>query len=169
MPDEKVLYLMRHAESDWMHANRSDFERPLNNRGVSDAPRMGKRLKQRDVQPDILISSPARRTVQTTELLATELGLSPESVIFDENIYEASPEDLLEAIRAIKDCFSNVILIGHNPSITWLTRALTGEYIDSMPTAGIAAIRLLSGQWKDVGHCSAQLLDFDFPEKTESV
>ncbi len=169
MPDEKVLYLMRHAQSDWPSSNQNDFDRPLSQQGFEDAPRMGKRLKLRGVSPDLLISSPATRTVQTMELLLTELGLAKDAVLFNENMYDASVETLLEVVQSINDRFSNVMLIGHNPSITWIASLLSGESVTNLPPASVVTIRLACDRWKDAGIRAAELLDLDFPAKSETV
>jgi phosphohistidine phosphatase len=155
----KTLYLVRHAKSDW-HAGKSDFDRPLNKRGLSDAPEMGRRLKVRGQLPDLVVCSPAKRAFQTLELL--DLGVE---TLFDETIYEASTGDLLGIVQALDDRHGSAMLIGHNPSMTWLAVMLSGVRIDGMPTCAIATIELDSNHWKMAGACPAKLVDLDFPKK----
>ena len=69
----KTLYVIRHAKSSWDDPTLSDFDRPLNNRGKKDAPTMGKRLAQRQVVPDLLLSSPAERALTTCKIIAEEI------------------------------------------------------------------------------------------------
>ena len=66
----KTLLALRHAKSSWGNANLTDFERPLNKRGQRDAPRMGELLKERDLTPDLIITSSAERALATAEAVA---------------------------------------------------------------------------------------------------
>jgi phosphohistidine phosphatase len=156
----KTLYLVRHAESDW-NTDGADFDRPLNKRGRRDAPEMGQRIRKRNANPEIVVCSPAERARQTLELL--ELGTK---TVYEERIYEASAEALLEIVRSLDDQYQSVMIVGHNPSMTWLTNLLTGSHIQNMPTTSIATVGLQSIQWAEAAPGAATLLDFDFPKNT---
>ncbi len=69
----KTLFLIRHAKSSWDDTALPDKERPLNDRGLRDAPKMGERLAKRDVKPDLILSSPAVRALRTAEIIAKKL------------------------------------------------------------------------------------------------
>jgi phosphohistidine phosphatase len=161
----KTLYLMRHAKSSWGDMTLGDFDRPLNERGQRDAPEMGRRLKKRDVKPEIILCSPARRTHQTVERLIRELGGTMKAVQFDDRIYEADPETLLELIRSLPDTCSSAMLIGHNPSMGWLVNHLSDVRIEKMPTCAVATLELPSPNWKNTGTETARLLEFDYPKR----
>ncbi len=163
----KTLYLVRHANSDW-HNHLSDFDRPLNKRGLRDAPEMGCQLRKRSLSPDIIISSPAMRARQTAERLATEICVAMESVLFNDRIYEAAPETLMNIIHNVSDRFDSAMLVGHNPSMSWLADLLSGERIGGMPTCGVATLELITDSWKNAGTCPATLLDFDYPKRDHS-
>src|SRR5258705_10067545 len=97
-----------------------DLDRPLNERGLKDAPRMGKRLRERGVHPDLMVSSPAVRALATCRALARELGYPEEKIKIDKRLYHAAEEQLL---TVIKECgkFQDpglVLIIGHNPGLT---------------------------------------------------
>jgi phosphohistidine phosphatase len=169
MPDGKILYLVRHAESNGPGSAQLDFDRRLNKLGEHDAQIMGRRLKTRSVQPDVIISSPARRASQTSEFIATELGIPVDSISFDENIYEASVSNLIESIQTLDDLHGSAILIGHNPGISWLINQLTSEHIANAPTCSIATIRFSSKRWNDIRTCPAELLDFDYPKNPSAA
>lgn len=161
MPDGKILYLVRHAKSSWADPELSDFERPLNKRGRHDAPEMGRRIKQRNVLPDLIVCSPAKRALQTLQLL----DLPADTVVYDKRIYEASATTLISIVQALNDRFGSAMLIGHNPSMSGLASQLGGVHIANMPTCAVAAIRLCSNHWNDAGSCSGELLDLDYPKK----
>jgi phosphohistidine phosphatase len=157
----KTLYLVRHAKSDW-ETGQADFDRPLNKRGRRDAPEMGRRLKERGPLPELIVCSPAQRAVETLELL--ELGIE---TVFNEAIYEASAGELLDIIQQLDDGMESVMLIGHNPSMTWLAGLLSGVRIEGMPTCTVAVIGLDTARWCAAGACPARLLWQDYPRKAE--
>lgn len=164
MADDKILYLVRHAKSSWSDISLSDFDRPLNKRGQRDAPVMGKRLKQRGVQPDAILSSPAKRAIDTAELIAGKIGVSNKSIIRDQSIYEATIGELLTLIQALPDRFGSAMLFGHNPAMEGLVNLLSETHIERMPTCAIVTLQFSSPHWKDAGSCPAKLLDFDYPK-----
>ena len=158
----KTLYLARHAKSDWNHPGLSDFERPLNKRGMRNAPEMGLRLKEKEHLPELIICSPAIRTRQTLELL--DLGVK--NVIYNESIYEAYAETLLYIVQSIDNSCSSALLLGHNPAMTWLASGLSGVRIENMPTCAVAEISLKTDRWNEAGNCPAELKNLDYPNKS---
>lgn len=141
----KKLLLMRHAKSSWDDDALADFERPLNERGQVAAPFMGDLLRREGLVPDALVASPAVRAAQTAEAV-TSAGRFNREVVFEESVYEASPNALRQALAAIDDAASTAMLIGHNPGIEGLIRYLTGE-TELMPTAAVAVIGLDIESW----------------------
>ena len=162
MPDGKTLYLMRHAEAAWGDSDRHDFDRPLSDSGKCDAAKMGQRLKTCDVFPHAIISSSALRAVQTSELIATEIGFPVDLVVFRDTVYEAGVSELIEIIQSLDDGLHSAMIIGHNPSISWLNNKLTSTQTAHFPPCSIAAIHLSSNHWKDIGSCPATLLSDGF-------
>ena len=115
------LILLRHAKSDWPDV--PDQERPLAKRGRRDAPVVGRWLRGHGYLPDTVICSVARRTRQTWELVAPELGGSP-SVTFEPRAYAASALTLLYLVRELPGTCRAALLIGHNPGIEELAAHL---------------------------------------------
>src|SRR6516164_4541044 len=97
----KTLFLVRHAKSSRDDPVLPDKERPLNERGRRDAPRMGERLAKRGVKPDIIVSSPAVRALTTAELIARELDYDLRDIAVDKRLYSASADDLLAVIHEL--------------------------------------------------------------------
>lgn len=151
----KKLYVLRHAKSSWDNPDWSDFERPLNARGLDSARFIGKLIYERNLQPQIVASSPAKRAKQTA-VLVKELGEISPPITFDERIYEASPLTLFNLIREFDDKVDSALLIGHNPGFENLVRMLTRETI-SMPTAALAKINLDIKSWHGLETVSNQL------------
>jgi phosphohistidine phosphatase len=141
----KTLYLIRHAKSDWNNSGLTDFDRPLNKRGLKDAAFMAEKLNELDFNPTFVVCSPAQRTKTTAQLIANST-----STLFDPAIYEASLQDLTRLISFLPNQQKDIALIGHNPSITALANYLTDDFIDNMPTCSIVKIELEIDNWDEV-------------------
>jgi phosphohistidine phosphatase len=161
----KQLWLVRHAKSSWSDSTLSDFNRPLNGRGERDAPRMGRRLAARPSRPDVLIASPAARAKRTAEIIAGAIGYDADTIVWDRRIYDASPSDLLQLIRATAKEAESAMVLGHNPAMTIVANALGGCAIDNVPTCGIVHLAFDVSDWKDVGDGVGRLVDFDYPKR----
>ena len=160
----KKLYLIRHAKSSWKEIGLSDFERGLNKRGKKDAPMIGNILKKKEITPDIIISSPAKRTKKTAFIIAKSVGIKKENIIFKESIYESSMNELLNVIENLDNSLNSVFLIGHNPSLNVLAEYLTNSYINNIPTCGVLAIDLDINLWNEVSDGCGKIEFFDYPK-----
>ncbi len=165
----RELTLVRHAKSSWNDSSLSDFERPLNNRGFKDAPKMGKRLQNAHGRVDIILSSPAKRAITTAELIANKLDFNLQNIQLREEIYEANVNTLLLLISSLDNQYSKVMLIGHNPGFTMLCNYLCNANIDNMPTCSIVNIRFDTDSWNEVSEYSGELISFDYPKKLKSL
>lgn len=161
----KTLYLVRHAKSSWKDTKLRDFERPLNKRGLNDAPLMGKVLRKMNIKPELIISSPAKRTLDTAEYFCEKLDFPFEDVIFDDDFYNCSINNLLKEIQNQNDEINSVMIFAHNPGLTDLHNFLCEEYIDNIPTAGISILNFDSENWEDLKEKSCKLESFEFPNK----
>ena len=151
----KTLLLLRHAKSSWKEPGLSDFERPLNGRGLKAAPLMGRFLRRKNLRPELILSSPAKRASQTTQLIIEAMRLDAEPQ-YDEHIYEASVHDLMEVISEIEEGANAVLLVGHNPGLEELLEFLTGE-ARLMPTAALAHITLNIDKWSEARRHAGRL------------
>ncbi len=163
----RTLLLMRHAKSSWGDENLSDHERPLNKRGLRDAPKMAARLHARGITPDILISSTAVRAHSTARFVAGEYGLSPDSLIFLDELYLASESTWYDIFVEFPETRHTAMLFGHNPGITEVTNSLCNVEIENIPTAGIVTIEFALSAWSNVAPGSGKLLDFDYPKRDQ--
>ena len=136
---------MRHAKSSWDNPLLADFERPLNKRGLEAAPLIGEIIYKNRFTPDLFLSSPAKRAKQTA-VLAREVGAIKPEIRFDERIYEASPQTLVQIICELGEESDSLLLVGHNPGLEGLICFLTGE-THPMATAALAVIDLNVETW----------------------
>ena len=161
----KKLYIIRHAKSSWKDTTLDDFERPLNKRGQKDAPFMAKILKQKDVIPDIIISSAALRAKTTAELIAKELNYNKQ-ITYDAALYEADTNNIFDTIRDIDESCNIVFLIGHNPSLNAFVQALV-NFQENIPTCGIIELEVDCELFKDFDATCTKLLSFNFPKERQ--
>jgi len=144
----KTLLLLRHAKSSWGDGDLADFDRPLNNRGRHDAPRMGQLLARHELTPDLIITSAARRAATTAELVAMAAEYAGD-IQYTNELYLADPDTFLEVARETDDSVARLMLVGHNPGIEELVAALAGRD-ERMPTAALACFRLAIDHWRDL-------------------
>lgn len=162
---KKELFLIRHAKSSWANPMQSDFDRPLNERGEQDAPMMGKRLKEKNIYPDLIIASAAKRTRQTAKRIAKAVGYDKEKIDLQERIYQCESEMYHKVISGIDNNITTAFVIGHNPGITGFVNSLSDLFvIDNMPTCGIVGARF-DGEWSDFSLAKKEIFLFDYPKK----
>lgn len=160
------LFLLRHGKSSWDDIALNDFDRPLSNRGVKDAPLMGKYFSKVYDKPQLIISSPARRARETAELFAESIDYKIDKISFDEHIYDATLEDLINIVIKIEDTYNKVMMVGHNPAFTELANFLSEETtIDNIPTCGLLALEFKVKSWRKIEKTSGAFLSFDYPKK----
>ena len=164
----KTLLLIRHAKSSWDDISLSDFERTLNDRGKSDAPKMATRLKKRKIKIDAFISSPAKRAKKTAEYFIKEFGKNADDIILVSALYDAGPINFSDTIKDIEDKYKSAAIFSHNPGITAFANQLVEKAnIDNMPTCSIFAVKANVEKWKDFSNAKKDLLFFDYPKNPQ--
>jgi phosphohistidine phosphatase len=167
-----TLILLRHAKSSWNSPTTPDRDRPLAPRGLADAPVMGKAMAERGIDPELVLCSSARRTRDTLDLVLPELRVEPK-IVYQDALYHASAEEMLDMLHAIEPGANRVMLVGHNPEIQIFALDLVGAGAKSFllrlgakyPTAGLAVINFESGLWKNVAVKSGTLSLFLTPKE----
>ena len=159
----KTLILIRHAKSSWDDPYLDDFERPLNQRGKRDLPKMAARFRSKYVDVNYFIASPANRALTTAK--AFSKGMENELYI-DKNLYHASSRNMISIVHELSNSIDKVALVGHNPGLTdFCNQLLSDGYIDNIPTTGVVVISLPIKSWKDLKAKTATLIEFDYPKK----
>lgn len=153
----KQLYVIRHAKSDWSNPEWTDFSRPLNQRGLLAAPKMGAYLKSLDIMPDIIYSSDANRALTTARYLAEKVGYDTNAIIQNHSLYESTLAQYLSVITAIDDIHSTAWIVGHNPIQTLLVQYCTDAPITHLPTCAVAHIEFDIPSWNMVSRSLGNL------------
>jgi len=162
----KELFLVRHAKSSWDDPTISDHDRTLNERGYRNAPEMGRRLSDRRVSPDALISSTALRARTTAEIMAGSINYPKDRIVLDRALYHASATELQEYIGGLDDSHFSVMLFGHNPGMTSLVSHLFGLPIDNLPTCGVVHLQFSAESWAEASRSMPCEATIDFPKNT---
>lgn len=160
----KKIILLRHAKSAWDHPWLTDFERPLAERGLRDAPQMAASLKNRGISVDRICSSTAQRAKQTACITAAVLGFPEAKIHWDKSLYHASETHLLTFIQSQPDQIQTLILVGHNPGLTDLINLL-GVKLDNLPTSGQLAFSLATTHWRELSRETCSFAWWDSPKK----
>lgn len=162
----KTIILVRHAKSSWKDFSLDDFDRPLNKRGKKNAPFMGKKLKERKIVPDLILSSPAKRARKTATVIAKALGYPKKKIVFDENMYHASARYLIEMIRNLDEKHETAMLFGHNPDFNDLADMLLKKNpVNNIVTTGVYCIKLNVDQWQKVRKGKGESVFYDYPKR----
>ena len=148
MNSTKTLLILRHAKSSWDFPELSDHDRPLNNRGKRDAPRIGTKLLKEGLIPQLIISSPAARAYSTAEKVAKACSYDGE-IIVNSSLYGSGYSEYLNALQIQNDRYGIIMIVGHNPYSEQLLEVLTGKMI-TMPTCTVACVKLRIRNWKEV-------------------
>jgi phosphohistidine phosphatase len=162
----KTIILVRHAKSSWKDPRLEDFERPLNKRGKRDAPLMGEKLKERQILPDQILSSPAKRARKTADLIAEAIGYPRKNIQLVDKMYHCGASDLLALLKKLDDKHTSVMLFGHNPEfVDFAGMMLKPGPVQAIPTTGVYCIRFPVDSWKKVQKGKGESVFFDYPKR----
>jgi phosphohistidine phosphatase len=125
---------------------------------------MARRLKEKDVNLDLMLTSPAKRALSTCKRIADVLSFPKEKIRVDEKLYHASEDKMLDIVHDLKDQHDKVMIFGHNPGLTDFVNSLTEEHIMNVPTCGIVAFNFPVGSWRDVNWDNGEIVFFDYPK-----
>lgn len=160
----KTLFLLRHAKSSWDYPKLRDFERPLSERGIREAPLMGQRFLDRKRTVDCIISSPAVRTRSTAKMMAEAIGFPIDDLVSNPDLYFCGTSMYLKAASLVDDNYDSAMLVGHNPTITDFANEMANMDIANIPTCGLVELALPIDHWSEIKRGNSELVEFDFPK-----
>jgi phosphohistidine phosphatase len=165
---KRTLIVIRHAKSSWATPGQPDYDRPLNERGLRDAPEMGRRLKKAGIVPQLLVSSTAKRAEMTAKLVAGGLGYDAKNIQWEDRLYHAPPAIFEEVIYGLDDALQSVAIVAHNPGISEFAHSLDPNHsIGDLPTCGIVAVHFEAERWNEFALKSRKLILHDYPKKEQ--
>jgi phosphohistidine phosphatase len=168
----RELLILRHGKSDWGDDAVDDFDRPLSRRGRKAVKRMALRLREQNLLPRHILSSPAERARQTTVRLCRHADIPESRIVWDQAIYAADLGALLDTLARAPGGHGRVMIVGHNPGLEELVAYLTGEPIEAppgspaVPTAALVRMTM-PDHWNRLESGGAQLVSIDRPRDLE--
>jgi len=162
----KKLFIVRHAKSSWDYPELDDYDRPLNKRGKKNAPEMGKRLAIRNVKPDMILASPAKRAFATAKRIAEEISFPTKKIQREPLFYHGSVQNMIDVLKNVDDKIGTLMMFGHNPGLTDLANVLTGSDIYNIPTCGVVEIEFNVDSWRKIGKNVGESVLFDYPKNS---
>lgn len=161
----KKLIIVRHGAFDQSNLRIADIDHPLNRKGQHQVLEMTRQFLTHPFKPDLLVASPAKRTIETAGIYAKALGISSESIQVEEEIFEAERADILRVVHALDDTLETVILFGHHPGVTKLLHHLVDSDIGKIPLGAFAVLELSAESWQTVSFKHGKLLEYAAPEE----
>jgi len=159
----KKLYIVRHTNKAEKKQGQDDYDRELSQKGLDQARQIASNLSKTISSTDLIVSSPAIRTKQTAEIFAEVLEYN-KSIMYNEVLYMAFVNELIETISYTFDTVENMILIGHNPSLTALAITLV-DFKEKFEIGGIMEIEFDCNSWIDISKENARLVSYTYPEE----
>ena len=157
----KKIFFLRHAKSSWSDFSLKDFDRPLSTRGIQDAELMGNYFKAKNIDLDVVISSPSKRTKETLEHFFPK---SAPQIDYEKSLYHAHLDDVLSVVTISIEEMNNIMIVGHNPSMHEVTEYFSSDYLPKYPTCGLACLAY-EGEWKDLRSSCCELEFFKMPRE----
>lgn len=162
----RTLMLLRHAKSSWEDNTLSDFDRPLKKKGKQTAKLVGKLIAHSGYQPDIVLSSPAKRAKETAKIVKKQFDHNG-SIHYVDAFYMGEPGDYIQALRGLPDDVGDVMLVGHNPGLEDLLSLIDGKF-NPLSTCALAILELELSRWSDFNASTVStLIQFIDPEKVD--
>ncbi|MBU3015705.1 histidine phosphatase family protein [Poseidonibacter lekithochrous] len=159
----KKLYIVRHTHKAQVKSGQDDYDRELSQEGLDEAKQIAQKLSSKSIKTDLIVSSPAVRTRQTAEVFADILNYD-KSIMYNEVLYLAFVNELIETISYTFDTVDTMILIGHNPSLTALAITLI-DFKEKFEVGGVMEIEFDCNSWIDIGKENAKLVSYILPDK----
>lgn len=161
----KQLILVRHAKTEPLSGSLNDFDRKLKKRGFIDAQLVSEELTKNKILPELIISSPAARAMQTAEIMADAFGITHKSIVVAPFIYDGhTTAGFLDGIATLADEKQSVMVVGHNPDMAMLSMKLTGENFYNFPTTATTVISFSVENWYNLEPGKGSLELFLFPK-----
>ena len=167
----KNLFLMRHGESGLIDGGINDFERSISENGKIKTSLISKELKSKKMKFDIVFTSPAKRTLQTVELLKREGIIEGCEVLEDQDLYEGSLENFILRLQSIERIYDSILIVTHEPNIHWFINYFIDytnkDYLKvskiNIFTSSISHLIFATKSWKEISNINCRFDNFFNP------
>jgi phosphohistidine phosphatase len=162
---ERRLFIIRHGKSSWDHENLDDFDRPLAERGRKNSREMAKRLMVKKLVPELILSSPASRALNTALIMLKYWGVGTERLQIQNALYDAHISDIEQVVSGVSSEIVSLAIYSHNASITSYANKFLKSPLDNLPTTGVVVVTLDSENWKRIGRKNVKETYVDYPKR----
>ncbi|MFD2569331.1 SixA phosphatase family protein [Spirosoma soli] len=145
-----TLYIVRHAKAEDRTMFMTDHDRELTADGIMAAARIGRYLQEKDVQPDVIVSSTAPRAKDTAKVIAEQINFDTAEIRLDQTLYEGGPKAYLSVVNALPESTNTAMVVGHNPDVSYFAEFLTHQSIGSMSKGAVVAVTFEDIKWAEV-------------------
>jgi len=160
----KTLYLIRHAKSSWNNSDLDDHERPLLEKGIKRTEKIIQFLKNRKVNPCIILSSQTVRALETARIIARGLKYPEDEILTDSKLYFDGTDGINEVIYELPDEKKSALIVGHNPYLTQFTNRFLARKIESIPTSGVVCIDFNTNSWHEISLAEKKVRFIIYPK-----
>lgn len=160
----KTLYVMRHAKSAWGEPGLDDFERPLLEKGKKRTRLVIEYLRKKNIKPELLLTSPAVRALQTAHIMLHGLGMEKECLRIEKTMYTSDSEQLEDLFYDLPSSVDEILMVGHNPAVTSFVNRFIDAKIDALPTSGTVALAFDIINWEEILNIKPKLRFVVFPK-----
>ena len=164
----KTLIIVRHGAFDHSNTQITDSDHPLTRDGRRQTEEMARQFARLDIYPDLLVSSTAKRAIETAKIYAKRLKIPAASIRIKKNIFEAERSEILRVVQSIDDTASTILLIGHHPAVTNLLQHLVDSDIEKMSLASLAVLELSTESWRTISFKQGELVKYLEPKESEN-
>ena len=161
----KRVIIVRHAKSV-PYGYDDDFNRDLTDRGVNDAEKISLRLNEMGINADLVIASPAVRTMHTATIFCQNLGYDVKSIRQEPSFYGGiTTQGFIDHIQQLSENVQTLFIFGHNPAVYYLVYNLVKYFNADMPTCSTVALDFAVEKWAAVDARGGKVA-FQFVPKT---
>lgn len=143
----KTLFILRHAKSSWAETDKADKDRALKTKGISDIVNTARAFAPKVQGLDLIITSSANRAVHTAILFAETIGFPHDKIRIEPLVYQADERELVDMIKSFPDQYNSIMVVGHNPTLTYLVNTFIADHIHELPTSGLVGIKFDINRW----------------------
>ena len=151
------LYLLRHAQSADKQIGQTDKERTITSVGLLDAKAIGKFLKERFIIPELIVSSSAVRAITTSQIVAESITYKSSDLLIRDELYNADVTTLLQTISTFTNNVKRVMIVGHNPGLSFLSSQLLKGLSLNLSPAELVIIHLEVASWQEIRSAKGKL------------
>ena len=144
------MYIVRHAKASWDFPELPDVDRPIVEKGINNTHKIAAELNSRNLIIDKIISSHAKRAIETANIIAKDINYPVEKIEINKGIYRVDVDDIFDVFTDVDNKVNSLLILGHNPTFTHFANLFLEETIETLPTSGVVSISFETDNWLEL-------------------